>query len=623
MAVVTQFGLAQPPRPLGTRSRSRLAARHRPRAGARAAFLLLAACCLLFLHVPNALALKLEVQLQGLQGEELANVQALLSIYQERADPDLVPERVVALHRLAPDQIREALAPFGLYRVEVEDSLTEPSSADGTWVASYKVDPGAPVKIGRVDFQVTGPGADNPVFPREFPMKVGDVLLHAKYEKAKSDLRYGAASEGYLDYQLVRHQVLIDPVAYEAIVELHADTGPQFHLGEVQFKQELLDDDLLRRFVRFKPGDVYNPDRLLALQSRLLGTEYFDSVEVVPLRDPDSDETRVPIEVVATPNKPNKYRIGLGYATDLGPRLTMDWRRRYWNRWGHKSRTQLVLSPGYSSWDFDYRIPIGNPVRDYLRIRPEITYYDTSTHQGWINSLEFARSTVTPDRWRRTIGISYRYEDYSINDVEADAVNELVPYITWAKTVTDDAVYTKKGYRLKTGILGTSDVLISPASYLSGTLDFKWIRAFWKDYRFLARTELGATWANSVDDLPASRRFYAGGDNSIRGWGYDALGPNDPLTDETVGGRYLAVGSLELERRIKGPWSAAIFTDFGNAFDPSYEQTFEQSVGVGLRWLSPIGQVRLDVAFALTKDDWTWGDGLPPARLHLIIGPDL
>ena len=208
--------------------------------------------------------------------------------------------------------------------------------------------------------------------------------------------------------------------------------------------------------------------------------------------------------------------------------------------------------------------------------------------------------------------------------METDAVNELVPYITWAKTVTDDPVYTKKGYRLKYYLLGTVGGVISPESYLSGGVDFKWIRSFFKDFRFISRLDLGATWANSVDDLPASRRFYAGGDNSIRGWGYDALGPNDPVTDETVGGRFLAVGSLELERRIKGPWSAAIFTDFGNALDPDYQQQYEQSVGLGLRWLSPIGQVRVDVAFALTKNDW-WEErsGLPPARLHLIIGPDL
>jgi len=578
----------------------------------------------LFFVAVEALALDLEVKVEGLQGQQQENVLALLAIYQERNDPDLGVPRLLGLHRLAPEQIREALAPFGLYRVDVKDSLSEPAEPNGTWVATYRVDPGPPVKIAAVDYQVTGPGADNPAFPKEFPMKVGDVLLHADYEKAKSDLRYEAASGGYLDYQLVEHQVLIDPVAYEARIRVHLDTGPQYRLGEVRFKQDLLDDAFLHRYVRFEPGDVYDPDKLVGLQSRLLGTEYFDEIEVTPLKDESEDGYTVPIEVVAHRNTPNKYRVGAGYATDTGPRLSLDWRRRYWNRWGHKSRTELTLSPNYSDWNFDYRIPIRDPLRDYLSIKPEVTYYDTATNKGWIGTLQFARSIVTPGRWRRTIGIDYRYEDYTINDVESNVANELVPYITWAKTVSDDPIYTRKGYRIKYGILGTTDALISPVSYLSATLDVKWIRAFWDDYRFIGRADLGITLANSVDDLPASRRFYAGGDNSIRGWGWDVLGPNDPVTDEAVGGRYLAVGSLELERRIKGPWSAAVFTDFGNAFDPDYVEKYNQSVGVGLRWLSPIGQIRFDVAFALTKDDW-WTDreGVPPARLHIIIGPDL
>lgn len=572
----------------------------------------------------DATALKLDVQVEGLKGEQQANVLALLSIYQERKDPGLDAPRIQALHRLAPSQIQDALAPFGLYRVQVQDSLTEPADSDGTWLARYRVDPGPPIKIRSVDYQVTGPGADDPAFPKAFPMKVGDVLLHADYEKAKSDLRFAAASQGYLDYQLVRHQVLIDPVGYGALVQVHLDTGPQYYLGKVSFKQDLLNDDLLKRYVNFQPGDPYDPDQLVNFQARLLGTEYFDSVEVIPQKDADSADRQVPIEVVARRNKANKYRVGVGYSTDTGPRLTLDWRRRYWNRWGHQSRTQLTLSPGLSGFEFDYRIPIRDPLRDYVSIKPKVTYYDSTSRKGWISTIQGARSTMTPGGWRQTIGLDYSYEDYTIDDGESSAANELVPYVTWSKTVTDDPVYTKKGYRAKLGVFTAADVLISPTTYLSGILDIKWIRAFWDDYRFIARTELGATWADSVNDLPASKRFYAGGDNSIRGWGLDALGPNDPETGAVVGGRYLAVGSLELERRIVGPWSAAVFTDFGNAFDPDYAEVYQQSVGVGLRWLSPIGQVRVDVAFALTKDDW-WEDrqGFPPTRLHLIIGPDL
>ncbi len=577
----------------------------------------------LLLAASQALAVKLEVRVEGLQGEQQANVLALLAIYQDRKDPGLSEARLQALHRLAPGQIREALAPFGLYRVEIKDSLTPPKGPQGAWVATYRVDPGAPIKIAAVNYRVLGEGATNPAFPKQFPMKVGDALLHSRYEKAKADLRFAAASEGYLDYDLVQHQVLIDPVAYTAIVDVELDTGPRYYFGPVTFKQDLLNEDLLRRYVKFKSGDVYDPDLLLDLQARLLGTEYYGNVEVVPLKDTANANRIVPIEVIAERNQANKFRIGLGFATDIGPRISFDWRRRYLNRWGHYFRSVLSLSPALSEFNFDYRIPIRDPLKDYWRIVPDIRYYDTTTRDGWIALVHVGRSTVSGGGWRRDIGIDYRYEDYTINDVETDSVNELVPSISWAKTVTDDPVYTSKGYRFKYSVLGSMAGVISPTSYLSGTVDFKWIRRFAKRYRFLTRADLGATLAGSVEDLPASRRFYAGGDNSIRGWGYDALGPNDPVNDQTVGGRYLAVGSLELEREIKGPWSVAVFTDFGNAFDPEYQKDWEQSVGLGVRWRSPIGQVRLDLAFALTKDAEGERYGLPPARLHFVIGPDL
>ncbi|BCU07032.1 autotransporter assembly complex protein TamA [Allochromatium tepidum] len=567
-----------------------------------------------------AWALKLEVEVEGLRGEREANVLALLSIYNERAETDLTAERVEALHRRAPDQIREALAPFGLYRVRIEDRLDRPANGEGTWRAHYRIEPGEPVRLTTVDYRVTGEGAADPVFPKTFPMKAGDVLLHAAYEKAKSDLRYAATSAGYLDYRLDRHQVLIDPLAYEAHLYFHLETGPQYRLGAVRFKQDLLDEGLLARYVRFEPGDVYDPDVLLALQGRLLGSEYYSDVEIIPLKDEVDADNRVPIEVVAQRNKANKYRIGLGFATDVGPRLTLDYRRRYLNSQGHKLNTELSLSPALSQWELDYRIPIQDPTRDYIVVKPVSTYYDTATRQGWVHSIRAAHSTLNARGWRRNLGLDYRYEDLDINESSMGAMNELAPNISWSKTVADDPVFTNDGYRIKYSLVGAMQGVVSEASYLSGQIQFKWLRRFARDYRFITRTDLGATWADSVDDLPVGRRFYAGGDNSIRGWGFDALGPNDPVTDETVGGRYLAVGSLELERRVKGPWSAAIFTDFGNAFDPDYEQELAQSVGLGVRWASPIGQVRFDLAFAISKDA---DDGTPPARLHIVIGPDL
>ena len=574
-------------------------------------------CCWLgLLWGQGAAAMNVEVRVEGLEGEWEANVLALLAIYQERDEKQLTEPQLQALHRRAPQQIRDALAPFGLYRVEVVDSLTPPTGGQGSWVALYKVTPGDPIKIGSVDYRITGEGADDPKFPEEFPMKVGDVLLHSDYEKAKEAVLSVAAQGGYIQYDLADHRVLIDPVAYTAHIYLHLETGPRFYIGEVTFKQDLLADDYLRRFVRIKPGSVYDPDRLLGLQSKLLGMEYFDKVEIVPQLDEAGDDHTVPIEVIATPEKANKYRVGVGYATDVGPRFSMDYRRRYLGPYGHKFRADLSISQAIQQVSAEYRIPAGNPVRDYYFIRPEYNVYDTDSSQGTLAKVEAAYSVVVSKGLRRTIGIDYRYEDYSVSSTDEGITSELVPYISWAKTSADDPIYATDGYRFKASIQGAVEGLVSNASYLRGLISGKYIKAFGSDYRFITRGDLGAIWADNVLDLPASRRFYAGGDNSIRGWGFDALGPNEPVTNDTVGGRFLAVGSLELERRIYGDWSAVVFTDFGNAFDPDYEQEFEVSVGTGVHWRTPVGQVRVEVAYAATKD---------PAgfRLHLILGPDL
>ncbi|KAA6185688.1 outer membrane protein assembly factor [Thiohalocapsa marina] len=562
-----------------------------------------------------AAALALEVKVSGVTGEREKNVLALLGIYQQRKDADLTVQRLQALHRRAPEQIAEALAPFGLYRVVVQDSLTEPASSGGAWIARYAIDPGAPVKIAEIDYQVTGEGADNPAFPERFPMQVGQVLLHSQYESAKGDITRAASAEGYLDAVLTRHQVLVDPEAYQAFVEFHVDTGPQYRLGAVRFRQDLFDDSYLQKFVPFEPGVIYDADRLLELQGRLLGMEYYGSVEIVPLREQTDAQRTVPIEVVAHRNKANKYRIGLGFATDVGPRLSLDYRRRYIGRRGHILKSEIEVSQPIQSFMAEYRIPFRDPVRDYVLIRPEIYSYDTATRVGDLFKLTVAQSVLTDGGWRRSIGLDYRYESYEVSDTNDESFNGLVPHLSWSRVDADDPINTRNGFRLKYMVQGTAEGVLAQTSWLSGSVSYKLIKSFGDDFRFITRADLGAILASDIDDVPASQRFFAGGDNSLRGWGLDVLGPKDDL-GQVIGGRYLAVAGLELERRISGNWGGAVFTDFGNAFDPDLTSDWEQSAGLGLRYHTPIGPVRVDFAYALTKD---------PAgvRLHVGLGPDL
>jgi translocation and assembly module TamA len=562
---------------------------------------------------PAHAAVQVEVEVSGLEGEEEDNAMALLGIARERENPNLTPRRLRRLHQLAPDQIREALEPFGYYEADVEGTLREPREKGGVWRARYRVHRGDPVRIGEVSFQVSGPGANDPGLPLRFGLEVGAVLRHADYEAALRRLKDQVSALGYLDYKLTRHRVEVYPKEHRARVSVYLGTGPRYYLGAVRFRQDLLDDRLLQRYVQFRPGEVYDRRKPLKLQANLLGSEYFDQVEIMPLRDAAVDH-RIPIEVVASPNKPNKFRIGPGYSTDMGPRITLDWTRRWVNRHGHKTKLLLNASQTLSRLRGEYRIPGKDPTRDYFALRPEVVFYDTANRQGTLYKLKLLHSRLGEGGWRRTLSLDYRYEDYDVAETDARS-NELVPGIDWSKTVSDNPVYTRRGHQIRFSLRGALEDLVSETSYLGSELRLKWIRRFAKQYRVIARGTLGAVLAHSVQDLPASRRFFAGGDNSIRGYDLDSLGPEDPDTGEIVGGRFLATGSLELERRIVDDWSAALFYDAGNAYDPDLENRIAQGVGLGLRWLSPVGQVRVDFAVGLNGDH-------KPYRLHIVVGPD-
>jgi translocation and assembly module TamA len=157
----------------------------------------------------------------------------------------------------------------------------------------------------------------------------------------------------------------------------------------------------------------------------------------------------------------------------------------------------------------------------------------------------------------------------------------------------------------------------SDVSFLWSRAEGRWVRRLAGPLRLLLRAEVGGVASEELRGLPASLRFFAGGDQSIRGYGFRELGPS---TDEgeVIGGAFLTTGTVEVDALLVerwGRWGVALFYDLGNAteraaFDPV------AGAGVGLRWLSPVGMVRLDAAWALDHPG-------TPLRLHFSLGPDL
>ncbi len=559
-----------------------------------------------------ARALTLEVEVTGVEGPERENVLAALGLAAARDEPRLTPARLRLLVRRAEREAARALEPFGYYDARVRVILEQPG--EERWRARVEIDPGPPVRVASVLWRIKGPGAGDPLLERPFPLKKGAVLRHALWESFKREVLEQALAVGYLDARFGRHRILVDPEARSARLELVLETGPLYRFGEVTIDRSFLDPGLANRLVGPLAGERYRRRLLLAAQRALLDSGYFRSVSVRPLRE-QAEEERIPVEIRLEPRDGDRYRVGVGYATDEGPRLTLEWSRPLVNRHGHSAGLELRLSPVESSLSGRYRVPGGRPRTDYLTFESEFRYHDSQGRTGHTGALGVAHYSLR-NGWQRLLGLEYSVERNELPDGGVERFHELVPGFQLTRRVQDNPLRTLHGHRLDFRVLGALEALLSSGSYLQGRAYAKWIHAFGRGerWRLVARGELGLTWTRSLGQLPASRRFYAGGDNSIRGYRFESVAPEDAVGNP-VGGRHLAVAGLELDRFVTERWALALFVDGGGAWDPDHRGRSAAGAGAGLIWFSPIGPVRADLGVPL--------DGEGGVRLHVSVGPEL
>ncbi len=554
------------------------------------------------------------VTVTGVEGRLKENVLRLLEIYRERTGPGLSPGRIRFLHKKACEDISHALEPFGYFRCSIQSNLSPPEREGQPWKATYRIDPGPRIRIAQVIFQIKGPGKGLKAFSTPLPFKRGQPLDQQAYEGFKEKLLALAKANGFVDAHFVKHNIIIDLKRYEARIELVFDTGPRYFFGHVSFAGTGLSPDFLKGYAEIKDGEVFDQARLVKIKARLLDSGYFKSVEIRPMWSKATGDRHVPIRITVSMNRPNVYRAGLGYGSDTGPRITLDWNRRYIGRKGHRSEVKILYSPKDSYLQGEYIIPLERPQSEYVSFKPGIERYDTKNRDGWHYTTMFTYSIITPSGWRRNIGFNLGYETYNVGD-DSSSSGEFIPYVSWYKAVSDNIIYTTRGHMIRLGISGALNGLLTDESYIRPTFRTKWIRAFEQRYRFISRLELGAVVAGDLRKLPASARFFTGGQSSIRGFSLDELGPKDPGSGDVLGGRYLAVGSVEIERQIYGKWLGSLFLDVGNSFDPDLDNEVELGTGLGIRWRSPLGLVRLDFGFGVSKSP-------VPFKFYISVGPD-
>jgi translocation and assembly module TamA len=564
------------------------------------------------LHAAAKPKVKVKVEVEGVSRKLAQNIHSSLSL--ENADKDeLDEENIRRLHAKAPGEIDEALQPFGYYRSHVRSELKQQGTE---WIAHYDVDAGPAVKIASVDLQVTGAGKDDPRFQEiaaGFPLRKGEVLYHPDWERGKKAFEEYASEEGYLDGAFQANEIKVDLARYQADVVLHYNTGPRYRFGEVRFHQNVLKPQLLTGYVKFKRGEPLNVNKVLQLQSALSDSPYWGRVEVLTRQD-EAKDLEVPIDVNLEPSKPVHLSGGLGYGTDTGPRARGILELRRLNDLGHRVEIDAIVSGIERGMKTSYLIPGAYPRTDLLSLNVAFDRLDTNTA---LSDSGLVGATLTESRggWREAYSLNFERETFTVG-LDHGTSNLVVPGISLEKVKADDRIDTTNGFRVRASFQGADKSVLSDSSFLQGLIEGKIIRTLGERNRLIARTQVGYTDTNDFRALPPQFRFFAGGDQSVRGFSYQSLGRKDEAGN-TIGGETLAVGSLEYERRFFTKWGAAVFYDTGNAAQSfSGLGTLARGAGVGLRWRSPIGPIRIDVARALSEPGH-------PIRFHLNIGPDL
>lgn len=567
--------------------------------------LVVAALCLLWQPVWAA---TVTVDIDGVKGELRDNVQAVLGIQRLTENPDTRRRTIRRMHRRAEQDIREALQPFGYYRPQVQAELNE--TEDG-YAATYTVDPGPRTKIAALDIRVEGDGADEAALVevrRELGLAVGDPLRHSAYRSAKAKLRDAAYGRGYLDADYAKAELRVNPQEDRAEITLVLTTGPAYTFGPVSIEQDILDADFLARYVTISPGQRFDPGRLIDLQIRLTDLGYFGNVQVDTRRE-DIEGTAIPVAVNTLPLKPQRYEVGVGFGTDTGARLSIGTELRRINKRGHRFTADLQLSEVLNTVNAQYLIPVGSKPGESVTFSTSLE--DEILEDGERTTLRVgvARNWQLGD-WLRRYYLNYLREDFQFDGEQRLQTDLLTPGLSFSRTELDDAVYARSGWSAFLDVHGAEKTVISDTTFLQTTVSLRGVMGLWSSARLLTRVDAGATWVEEFSVLPASERFFAGGDESVRGYSFESLGPVDDEGD-VIGGEYLLTSSIELEQLVTQSLGFALFADAGNASDGGIPEPV-LGAGAGLRVRSPVGVLRLDLAHPFDGDE-------RGVRLHLGI----
>jgi translocation and assembly module TamA len=342
----------------------------------------------------------------------------------------------------------------------------------------------------------------------------------------------------------------------------------------------------------------------------------------------------VPVMVVLNADNPNSVETGVGFGTDTGPRIRAQYRRALVNDSGDSFDANTELSQTINSLDLRYNIPMSNPLSDVVSIFGG--YADQNLNET--NGLQVDTKTTTlgiqrtinpVGEWQRTYSLRYRVDQLENNAVNVDPAllpqpfnvagisshqQALLAGFGLNQVITKGGVNPTSGYRQYYQVDVGSRSAYSDANMIILRAGIRALQTFADSHQIVLSADLGKIITNNFNQVPYNLRFFAGGDQSIRGYDYKSL--STLVNGYEIGGQNLVVGSFEYNYLFQPKLRGAVFVDAGNAFDNQFTAPIKVGAGFGIRYASPIGPLRIDLAAGVSERS-------PPIRLVFYIGAPL
>jgi translocation and assembly module TamA len=530
-------------------------------------------------------------------------------------DEALDEDELRRLVGVTPGQMRELLATEGYFSPSIQARLERQGDS---WAARFDVEPGPQATVETVDIRFTGaiangPQADVPRMERlrrRWSLAAGDAFRQAAWSGAKSALLKSLLNRDFPAAAISTSEARVDPQRNSVTLMVEVDSGPQFTFGELQVHGlERYSRERIDSLNPIQPGDAYSQEKLNELQSRLDDTGYFRSAFATVEVDPAHPE-RVPIRLDLSENQRKRLSLGVGFSTDTGARAQVKWLDRHFLQrdWRLESELRIDRETGLLAGDvFLPALQRGLP--GWL---PSFgTHFERTTSAGEVDDkLRGGARLASPDKQdEQAFALAYLADRQRIAGLPVNNRQALIASFTYTRRRVDNLISPRRGYVASVELGAGARGIVNQDNIVRVVTRGTWLLPLGPRWLSVLRGQVGQVFGGDRSTVPGDLLFRTGGDQSVRGYGYNTLGV--PQNGAIVGGAVTAVASAELVYRVTPAWGAAVFTDAGNAADSWREFHFARGTGVGARWRSPIGPVNLDLAF---------GHETRKPRLHFSLG---